>query len=79
LSAKLRAGEANLKDVEKIVHPLVAADRDSFLDDAARDGEWLVVLDVPLLLENGLIDACDATIFLDASLATRRARAASPC
>ncbi len=51
LSTKLRAGEASLKDVEKIVHPLVAADRDSFLDDAARDGEWLVVLDVPLLLE----------------------------
>jgi dephospho-CoA kinase len=51
LSAKLRAGEANLKDVEKIVHPLVAADRDYFLDEAARDGEWLVVLDVPLLLE----------------------------
>jgi dephospho-CoA kinase len=51
LSSKLRAGEANLKDVEKIVHPLVAADRDFFLDEAARDGEWLVVLDVPLLLE----------------------------
>ena len=51
LSAKLRAGEADLKDVEKIVHPLVAADRACFLDEAARDGEWLVVLDVPLLLE----------------------------
>ena len=51
LSAALRRGEANLKDLESIVHPLVAADRNSFLDDAARDGEWLVVLDVPLLLE----------------------------
>jgi dephospho-CoA kinase len=51
LAAKLRSGEANLKDVESIVHPLVSADRSSFLDDAARAGEWLIVLDVPLLLE----------------------------
>ena len=52
LSAKLLgASDADLKAVEAIVHPLVTADRSSFLDEAASDGEWLIILDVPLLLE----------------------------
>ena len=40
-----------LKQLEAIVHPLVLADRTEFVSRAAADGEWLVVLDVPLLLE----------------------------
>lgn len=64
LGAKLRAGEANLKDVEKIVHPLVTADRNAFLERAAAEGAWLVVLDVPLLMET--MDAGARAALLDA-------------
>ena len=44
--------ELALRQLEEIVHPLVLADREDFISQAAADGEWLVVLDVPLLLEN---------------------------
>jgi dephospho-CoA kinase len=51
-AAVAQAGrEASLKKLETIVHPLVTADRNAFLEKASKDGEWLVVLDVPLLLE----------------------------
>ena len=35
----------------KIVHPLVAADRDAFLAKAKAEGRWLVGVDIPLLFE----------------------------
>lgn len=40
-----------LKTLESIVHPLVTQQRAEFVAAAARDGEWLVVVDVPLLFE----------------------------
>ena len=43
--------EESLKTLEKIVHPLVSASRRAFVEEAAADGEWLVVVDVPLLFE----------------------------
>ena len=51
-AALLTAGkDASFKQLEKIVHPLVTADRDAFIQRASEDGEWVVVLDVPLLFE----------------------------
>jgi len=64
LSAGLREGRFNLKELEKIVHPLVAADRNAFLEQAASDGEWLVVLDMPVLMES--MDAAARSQLLDA-------------
>ena len=49
--------DASLKALEKIVHPLVAEDRNTFIAEAAAQGEWLVVLDVPLLMETMDTDA----------------------
>ena len=43
--------EASLATLEAIVHPLVTASRAAFLEAAREAGEWLVVVDVPLLLE----------------------------
>lgn len=44
--------EQSLKALERIVHPLVSSSRASFVEEAAAAGEWLVVVDVPLLYEN---------------------------
>lgn len=51
LSAALREPGVSIEALNKIVHPLVKADRDAFIERSADAGEWLVVLDVPLLLE----------------------------
>jgi dephospho-CoA kinase len=40
----------------------------------ADDGVAAIVLDTPLLLEAGFDDACDAIVFVEASLETRRDR-----
>lgn len=42
---------ASLKTLEHIVHPLVHASRQEFVDKAAADGEFMVITDVPLLFE----------------------------
>lgn len=57
--------------LEGIVHPLVAADRDSFLASAAHD---IVVLDIPLLFEKGTEAQMDATLLCTAPAALQRAR-----
>lgn len=51
LSRALRDDGTLWTALEAIVHPLVRADRRRFVAAAAEAGEWLVVLDVPLLLE----------------------------
>ena len=50
------------RDLEAILHPLVAADRDRFLDQNRKAGTSVVVLDVPLLFETGGDALCDLTI-----------------
>lgn len=60
--------------LEAILHPRIRA---RILADlaAAKAAGHSVLLDVPLLLENGLIEFCDHVVFLHASTATRQARA----
>jgi dephospho-CoA kinase len=60
-----------LAQIEAIVHPLVAADRASFLAQAEGD---LVVLDVPLLFEKGYDADMDATLLVTAPPELQRAR-----
>ena len=50
------------RDLEAILHPLVAADRDQFLTQHRQSGTAVVVLDVPLLFETGGDSLCDLTI-----------------
>jgi dephospho-CoA kinase len=50
LKDMLSVNPSLLKDLEGIVHPLVAAHRNTFLNDTTAD---LVVLDMPLLFEIG--------------------------
>lgn len=74
LRACIAADPQALDRIEAIVHPLVAADRAEFLDQAARSGAPVVLFDVPLLFEGGLDAACDATIVVSAPPEVQRAR-----
>ena len=60
-----------LAQLEAIVHPLVAADRDAFIAQAQAD---IVVLDIPLLFEKGTEAQMDATLLCTAPPALQKAR-----
>lgn len=61
-----------LKQIEAIVHPLVAADRAAFR--AAHGSAPLIVLDIPLLFETGGDVTCDATLVVTTDPAEQRRR-----
>ncbi|MDO4613504.1 MAG: dephospho-CoA kinase [Actinomycetaceae bacterium] len=63
------------RDLENIVHPLVARQAQQFLS-TARGGE-VAVYDVPLLVETGVHDYCDAVVVVWADVASRLSRLAS--
>ncbi len=63
-----------LSQIEAVIHPLVAADREAFIARAARAREPLVVLDIPLLFETGADATVDATLVVTAPPDVQRAR-----
>ena len=63
------------KQLEAIIHPLVAADRDRFLETHLEAGTPLVVLDIPLLFETGGDAVCDFVILCSTSDEVQRERA----
>ncbi|PCI03159.1 MAG: dephospho-CoA kinase [Hyphomicrobiales bacterium] len=63
-----------LKRLEAIIHPLVHAEQQKFLDAARKAGAKLVVLDIPLLFEGGRENTVDAVIVVTASENTQRER-----
>jgi dephospho-CoA kinase len=65
----LAADPARLRDLEAVVHPLVAADRAAFIANAAVP---LVVLDIPLLFETGA--QVDGVLVVTAPPDVQRAR-----
>ena len=60
-----------LARIEAVIHPMVAADRAAFI--AAADAD-LIVLDMPLLFENGMETTVDATLLVTAPAALQRQR-----
>ena len=67
----IAADPTALAKLEAIVHPLVAADRDTFTQTATAD---IVILDIPLLFEKGTEAQMDATLLCTAPAALQFAR-----
>lgn len=63
-----------MRTLEAIVHPLVRADEEQFLDHARRAGAAVAVLDIPLLLETGGAARCDAVLVVTAPPDVQRQR-----
>ena len=72
LKAALAADASGFARLEAIVHPLVAADRAAFVADHADAP--IVVLDIPLLFENGTQAQMDAVAVVSAPAGVQRAR-----
>jgi dephospho-CoA kinase len=62
LSACVVHDPAAIKRLEQIVHPMLGASRQKFLDDAERSGAPVAVVDVPLLFETGGEKRVDAVV-----------------
>jgi dephospho-CoA kinase len=61
-------------ELDAIVHPAIAALRESALDRARAAGTQIVVCDIPQLFEAGLEDTVQEIVLVDAPAAHRRAR-----
>ncbi|MFN3958509.1 MAG: dephospho-CoA kinase [Parvularculaceae bacterium] len=74
LSALVLNDAVRLAELEALVHPLVGADRGAFIDEAARAGAEIVVLDIPLLFEKGAEKFFDTVVVVSAPAEAQRAR-----
>jgi dephospho-CoA kinase len=74
LSAKVVHDPAAIKRLEQIVHPMLRAYHQKFLDDAERSGAPVAVVDVPLLFETGGEKRVDAVVVITTSPENQRRR-----
>ena len=71
LKRLIQANENVLGELERIVHPLVAADRENFIEISDSD---IVLLDIPLLFETNGDKHMDAIACVDIDPETQRER-----
>jgi dephospho-CoA kinase len=74
LSARVVHDPAAIKQLEQIVHPMLGASRQKFLDDAERSGALVAVVDVPLLFETGGEKRVDAVVVVTTTPELQRQR-----
>jgi dephospho-CoA kinase len=74
LSAKVVHDPAAMKQLEQIVHPMLRAYHQKFLDDAEQSGAAVAVVDVPLLYETGGEKRVDAVVVVTTSPEIQRQR-----
>jgi dephospho-CoA kinase len=74
LSAQVVHDPAAMKRLETIVHPMLGASRQKFLDDAERSGAPVAVVDVPLLYETGGEKRVDAVVVVTTTPEVQRQR-----
>ncbi|MEM8986703.1 MAG: dephospho-CoA kinase [Pseudomonadota bacterium] len=63
-----------IKEIEALVHPLVAIKRQAFLDKTKAENTKYAVFDVPLLLENGGDEAVDIVLVVTAPESIQKQR-----
>jgi dephospho-CoA kinase len=74
LSAQVVHDPAAIRQLEQIVHPMLGASRQKFLDDAERSGAPVAVADVPLLFETGGEKRVDAVVVVTTTPEIQRQR-----
>jgi dephospho-CoA kinase len=74
LSARVVHDPAAIKRLEQIVHPMLGASRQKFLNDAERSGAPVAVVDVPLLFETGGEKRVDAVVVVTTTPDLQRQR-----
>src|SRR5271165_502209 len=74
LSARVVHDSAAMKRLEEIVHPMLRAYHQKFLDDAQASGAPVAVVDVPLLFETGGDKRVDAVVVVTTSPEIQRER-----
>jgi dephospho-CoA kinase len=74
LSAQVVHDPAAIRQLEQIVHPMLRAYHQKFLDDAERSGAPVAVVDVPLLFETGGEKRVDAVVVVTTSPENQRER-----
>ena len=67
----IRADETLLSKIEKIVHPLVGADRAKFISESNKA---IMVFDIPILFETGGDKTMDAVACVSVDFKTQKAR-----
>ena len=68
ISKLILTNKKNLKKINKIVHPIVRSEMNKFIDKNKK--KKIVVLDIPLLLENKIKKKNFTLIFVDAKKKT---------
>jgi dephospho-CoA kinase len=74
LSAQVVHDAAAMKRLEQIVHPMLRAYHQKFLEDAEQSGAPVAVVDVPLLFETGGEKRVDAVVVVTTSPDIQRQR-----
>jgi dephospho-CoA kinase len=74
LSARVVHDAAAMKKLEEIVHPMLGASRQKFLQDAEHSGAPVAVVDVPLLFETGGEKHVDTVVVVTTSAELQRER-----
>ena len=77
LAATVLGDPARLRELEAIVHPLVRAETDAFVERHRQAGAPLIVLDIPLLFETGGMDRVDRILVVTAPADVQRERVLS--
>ena len=72
LKALIQQKPTLLEDIEAVIHPLVAEDRKSFL--VAQSDQTFVLLDIPLLFENGAETQMDFVVVVTAPAEIQKQR-----
>jgi len=74
LSARVVHDPAAMQKLEDIVHPMLGASRQKFLQEAEQSGAPVAVVDVPLLFETGGEKRVDAVVVVTTTPEVQRER-----